>query len=578
MASPPAVSRSSSISSTQTFATAEGERGTDAPLRRNTSTPSLQAPAGLGAREGGAAPEESVAARSLAARRQFSLQHRLSLSRMSLRERLQHQAEATQRLQEAAQPATASRSDGASFQPQRQASEDVFYDALTDAGSDASESDTASVLGSRRVDSSLGDPALPLRRQTRWSGLPEAAPGPQLPLSTQVGGDISGYLGDRSGHLPRAFRLQRDSSGYSDATDSMRFTVRPDQISMASTLLAAPANVVTNVTEAMYLDPPTDVESANPQAPQTQPPTWGETAAALGATFGQRATTYFTAHAGAWLLQTASVAALVGARGGNASRESIATLSGIVGGASSAVLKEAVGETMKTMPRLGATIALPGTTVLQREGPRVMAGFNDMWTAIGGAMLNVAVNAQIGPVIEQSLKERGIAPELARPMSMMASALVQRMVSATADTVSDLTSTLAKSFLPGAEAATVVNLSVDRRTMLAGITARALLNFGLTLPLGPLITLRKVMADNSNPYQRTAASNAMSWASLNGWIVAKAHLASFYKSLGVAEPPPSAMEAPPLPPQPAPAGLEMAAVQARPPTPTQQTPAARNER
>lgn len=576
MASPPAVSRNSSISSTQTFATAEGDRGTDAPLRRNASTPALQAPPGLQGRDGRASPEESGPARSLAARRQFSLQHRLSLSRMSLRERLQHQAEAMQRLQEAAHPATAARSDGAPLQSQ--ASEEVFYDALTDAGSDAGDSDTASILGSRRVDSSLGDPALPLRRQTRWSGLPDAVPGAQPSLSAQAGGDISGYLGDRSGHLPRAFRLQRDSSGYSDATDSMRFTVRPDQISMASTLLAAPANVVTNVTEAMYLDPPADVESANPQAPQTQPPTWGETAAALGATFGQRATTYFSAHAGAWLLQTASVAALVGARGGNASRESIATLSGIVGGASSAVLKEAVGETMKTMPRLGATIALPGTTVLQREGPRVMAGFNDMWTAIGGAMLNVAVNAQIGPVIEQSLKERGIAPELARPMSMMASALVQRMVSATADTVSDLTSTLAKSFLPGAEAATVVNLSVDRRTMLAGITARALLNFGLTLPLGPLITLRKVMADNSNPYQRTAASNAMSWASLNGWIVAKAHLASFYKSLGVAEPPPSAMEAPPLPPQPAPAGLEMAAVQARPPTPTQQTPAARNER
>jgi len=572
MASPPSVSRNSSLSSVQTFATAEGERGADAPLPRTPSAPALQAPPGLQAREGGAAREESAAARSLTTRRQYSLQHRLGLSRMSLHERLQRQAEAAQRLQEAAHQATASRNEGASLEPPPQAGEDVFYDALADTGSDAGESDTASILSSRRVDSSFGDPDLPLRRQAR------------PPVPPPAGEDISGYLGDRSGHLPRAFRLQRDSSTYSTATEgSMRFTLRPDQISMASTLLAAPGNVVTNVTEAMYVDPPADVESAVPQAPQAVPPSWRETAAALGGTFGQRATTYFTAHAGAWLLQTASVAALVGARGGNASRESIAALSSVVGGASSAVLKEAVGETMKTMPRLGATIALPGSTVLQREGPRVMAGFNDMWTAIGGTMLNVAVNARIGPVIEQALRERGIAPDLARPMSMMASALVQRMVSATADTVSDLSSTLVKSFLPGAEAATVVNLSVDRRTMLAGITARSLLNFGLTLPLGPLVTLRKVMADNGNPYQRAAAGNALSWASLNGWIVAKAHLASFYKTLGVAEPSPSAMAAPPPPPQPWPAELEMAATQAPAPLqapapdpePPQDTPAAR---
>lgn len=571
MASPPSVSRNSSVSSVQTFATAEGERGPDAPLSRNPSAPALQAPPGLQAREGGAAREESAAARSLTTPRQYSMQHRLGLSRMSTRERLQRQAEAAHRLQDTAHQTAGSRNEGTSLQPRPRAGEDVFYDALEETGNDAGESDTASILGSRRVDSSFGDPDLPLRRQAR----------PPAPLP--AADDISGYLGDRSGHLPRA-RLQRDSSAYSTATDSSRrFTLRPDQISMASTLLAAPGNVVTNVTEAMYLDPPADIESADPLAPQVRPPTWRETAAALGGTFGQRATTYFTAHAAAWMLQTASVAALVAARGGNASRESIAALSSIVGGASSAVLKEAVGETMKTIPRLGATIALPGATVLQREGPRVMAGFNDMWTAIGGTMLNVAVNARIGPVIEQALRERGIAPDLARPMSMMASAFVQRMVSATADTVSDLSSTLAKSFLPGAEAATVVNLSVDRRTMLAGITARALLNFGLTLPLGPLITLRKVMADNGNPYQRAAAGNAISWASLNGWIVAKAHLASFYKTLGVAEPPPSAMPVPPLPPQPSPAELEMAATQTpspprapdTTPAPPQDTPAAR---
>lgn len=568
MASSPSVSRNSSLSSTQTFRTAEGDRGTDTPQRRTPSTPAPQAPSGLQAREGGAAPDESGSARSLATRRQFSLQHRLSLSRMSLRERLQQQAESAQRLQEHGQPAGASGNRAPAPPPQHQDSEEIFHDAATDIGSE-SDDDTASILGSRRRDSGLGDPALPLRRQA--GDPPTSAAGRQPPLSAQAGTDVSGYLGDRSGHLPRALRPQEArSSAYSGGLDSRRFTVRPDQISMASTILATPSNIVTNVTEAMYLDALSDPESVEPPPAQTRPPSWNETAAALGATFGQRATTYFAAHAGAWMLQTASVAALVGARGGQVPREAMATLSGLVGGASSAVLKEAIGETMKTMPRLGVTIALPGTTALQREGPRVMSGFNDMWTAIGSTMLNVAVNAQIGPVIERSLRERGIAPELAKPMSMMASALVQRMVSATGDTVSDLTSTLAKSFLPGATAGNVVNLSVDRRTMLAGITARALLNFGLTLPLGPLVTLRKVMADNDNPYQRAAAGNAMSWASLNGWIVAKAHLASFYKTLGVAEPPPSAVVELPPAPQRAPAALEMAAA----PLPAQEEPPA----
>jgi len=66
MAFPPSVSRNSSVSSVQTFATAEGERGPDAPLSRNLSAPALQAPPGLQAREGGAAREESAAARALA--------------------------------------------------------------------------------------------------------------------------------------------------------------------------------------------------------------------------------------------------------------------------------------------------------------------------------------------------------------------------------------------------------------------------------------------------------------------------------------------------------------------------------
>lgn len=47
MAFPPSVSRNSSASSVQTFATAEGERGPDAPLSRNPSAPALQAPPGL---------------------------------------------------------------------------------------------------------------------------------------------------------------------------------------------------------------------------------------------------------------------------------------------------------------------------------------------------------------------------------------------------------------------------------------------------------------------------------------------------------------------------------------------------
>ncbi|CAM3414958.1 hypothetical protein [Paracidovorax anthurii] len=314
-----------------------------------------------------------------------------------------------------------------------------------------------------------------------------------------------------------------------------------DQISIASSTHSG-ISVVSNTTHPMYTAaPPGDIEAPPPGDTQPpEPPTWGDTFKAMRATLGQRSATYFGAHAGAWLLQTASVAILAGSRNGDVSREAIANLSNLVGGSSSAVLKEAIGETMKTMPRLGDAILLPSETVLQREGPRVMAGFNDMWTAIAAAMTNVAVNAELRPLVEKSLTDRGVSPELALPISMMVSALAQRAISATADTVSDLTSTLVKSFLPGATAGNVVNEQIDKQTMMGGITARGLLNFGLTLPLGPLITLRKVMSGNDNDYQRSAASNAMAWTSLNGWIVAKAHLSALYKSLSKpAEAPPA---------------------------------------
>ncbi|XDF34574.1 hypothetical protein RBH89_20520 [Paracidovorax avenae] len=545
MTSPTSVSRSSSNSTLQSYVTAPGDRAPAAPRQEGTSTTApLQAPPGLHAREGSADAEGSGASRPRTTLRQLSIEHRKSLTRMSTMERQRLQAQTADRLQAQTEARMRERAEAAgragagtsSSQPLQDDTEDVFYDAVSNAGND-SEGDTASMLGSRRVDSSRGNPAR--RDLPPFSGSLGDHSGP-LPHATGDNRHRSSRFSDRSGDLSDVLARRRgiDAGGYSrDLSGDIPRTRRtrlPDELSTTSTILST-TTIVSNVTHAIHVDPPSDSE-AQAVAPPPGPPTWGDTAAALGATFGQRATTYFGAHAGAWVLQAASVALLAGARGGQASRESMTNLSNLVGGASSAVLKEAIGETMKTMPRLGATISLPGETVLQREGPRVMAGFNDMWTAIGGAMLNVAVGARIGPMIEQSLRDRGLSPELARPMSMMASALVQRMVSASADTVSDLTSTLAKSFLPGARAGHVVNASLDRQTMLGGITARGLLNFGLTLPLGPLITLRKLMATNDNNYQRAAASNAMAWASLNGWIVAKAHISAFYKTLEAAAP------------------------------------------
>ncbi len=547
MTSPTSLSRNASTSTQQSYATAPGDRAPAAPRQESTSTTApLQAPPGLQAREGSAGAEESAASRPRTTVRDFSIAHRKSLSRMTTMERQRLQAQTAERLRDLTEAAGKAGAEASSSQPPQEDTEDVFYDAVSNVGND-SESDTASILGARRVDSSRGNPAR--RDLPPFSGSLGDRSG-RLPHAAAAGGDNrSSRFSDRSGDLSDVLARRRgiDPEGYSrDRSGDIprtRRTLRFDEISATSTILST-TTIVSNVTHAIHVDPPSDSEAQAAATRPPGPPTWGETAAALGATFGQRATTYFGAHAGAWVLQAASVAVLAGARGGHASRESMTNLSNIVGGASSAVLKEAIGETMKTMPRLGATISLPGETVLQREGPRVMAGFNDMWTAIGGAMLNVAVGAEIGPMIEQSLKDRGLSPELARPMSMMASALVQRMISASADTVSDLTSTLAKSFLPGARAGHVVNATLDRQTMLGGITARGLLNFGLTLPLGPLITLRKLMATNDNNYQRAAASNAMAWASLNGWIVAKAHISAFYKTLGAAAPAaPAAQEA-----------------------------------
>jgi hypothetical protein len=250
-----------------------------------------------------------------------------------------------------------------------------------------------------------------------------------------------------------------------------------------------------------------------------------ELTAALLATLGQRATTYGGGHAIAWAVQAIT---LMSAGAAGASKEALGVSSSVLGGLAAALGKEFIGEHMKTKPSLGATIKLPGDTFMQREGPRVMAGFNDMWTAIAGGMSGVALANKLTPAMTEAFKNKGMPEPMAQATAMMVTALAQRAVSAGFDTVSDLTSTVVKSKLPGATGGTSVNDKVDYATMKAGMAARMMINWGLTLPVGIPVGLGKTLADSST-FAKAAASSAPAWAGLNVWINTKMNLAPMFK-------------------------------------------------
>ncbi|WP_431288479.1 hypothetical protein [Roseateles chitinivorans] len=263
---------------------------------------------------------------------------------------------------------------------------------------------------------------------------------------------------------------------------------------------------------------------------------------ALLATLGQRATTYGGGHAIAWAVQAIT---LMSAGAAGASKEALGVSSSVLGGLAAALGKEFIGEHMKTKPSLGATIKLPGDTFLQREGPRVMAGFNDMWTAIAGGMSGVALSAKLTPAMTEAFKAKGMPEPMAQATAMMVTAAAQRAVSAGFDTVSDLTSTVMKSKLPGATGGTTVNDKVDYATMKAGMAARMMINWGLTLPVGIPVGLGKTLAD-ANPFAKAAASSAPAWAGLNVWINTKMNLAPMFKKDEPAAVTPSTLEMGPM--------------------------------
>ncbi len=246
---------------------------------------------------------------------------------------------------------------------------------------------------------------------------------------------------------------------------------------------------------------------------------------ALLATLAQRSVTYGAGHALALIAQTIT---LLSAGKHGVSKEGMGVASNVVGGFVAALGKEAVGEFMKTRPSLGATIKLPSTTAMQREGPRAMAGFNDMWTAIAGGMSGVAIANTLTPVLIKSFEAKGMNEHMARASAMAVTAIAQRVVSTGFDTLSDLTSTVMKSKLPGATGGNVVNDKMDYATMAAGMVARMGINFGLTLPVGVPVGLGMALA-NGNPFEKAALSAFPAWIGLNGWINAKMNMAALLK-------------------------------------------------
>lgn len=294
-------------------------------------------------------------------------------------------------------------------------------------------------------------------------------------------------------------------------------TPTPTPTSTAAAAAATVTAAANTTTTAVTTTATTGTPPANVSAKQLTD--------ALLATLGQRATTYGGGHAIAWAVQAIT---LMSAGAAGASKEALGVSSSVLGGLAAALGKEFIGEHMKTKPSLGATIKLPGDTFMQREGPRVMAGFNDMWTAIAGGMSGVALANKLTPAMTEAFKAKGMPEPMAQATAMMVTAVAQRAVSAGFDTVSDLTSTVMKSKLPGATGGTAVNDQVDYATMKAGMAARMMINWGLTLPVGIPVGLGKALADG-NAFAKAAASSAPAWAGLNFWINAKMNMAPMFK-------------------------------------------------
>jgi len=244
---------------------------------------------------------------------------------------------------------------------------------------------------------------------------------------------------------------------------------------------------------------------------------------ALMATAAQRGITYAGGHLAGWAVQAAT---LMGVRAiPGATNEQAQAAATVIGGVMTALIKEVLGEYMKTKPSLGASIQTPSTTTFEKEIPRVVDGFNDSWTSVASDIANTKIGATLTPVVEEYLRAHG-TPEWAIQNGAIAiTAGAKRATSAVLDTLSDVTATLMKgTLLPGVKAANAVNEKFDTVNAVAGTVARSAINLGLSLPVGIPTTLGKTL-QNAGPFTKTAASNALAWTGLNFWVVAKAHLA-----------------------------------------------------
>jgi hypothetical protein len=275
----------------------------------------------------------------------------------------------------------------------------------------------------------------------------------------------------------------------------------------------------------------TEYHDARSQASVETPPpglSLQQGLAAVQATAGQRIPTYIASHGLAWLGQAGALATAAALR---ASPQAMNLASTLAGGAIAAMGKEFIGERMKMLEQLGASIQLPEDTLAQRLAPKVMAGANDMLAAAWGSMANVAIGAALAPALQSVLEKQGLQEATARPVALALTAVAQRLVQTVADSLSDIASTAMKATLyPGAQAGNTVNAKYDMANALGGLAARALINFGLTLPVGVPVALGKILEDGSAA-QKTAASNALAWAGMNGWIVAKGALADGIASI-----------------------------------------------
>jgi hypothetical protein len=239
------------------------------------------------------------------------------------------------------------------------------------------------------------------------------------------------------------------------------------------------------------------------------------------ATLAQRAATHVSAHTMALAAQTVTLA-VAGAAKAKPTHMAVASM--VSGGLTALVGKEVVGEFMKMRPSLGATITLPSETVPQREGPRVMAGLNDMVMSIAGGLSGAVLASKLTPVLAKEFEKQGLSQPMALAMAMSVTAAGQRLISAVCDTASDVASTLLKgTVLPGRGSGNSVNAKFDTNNMAAGMLARLAINFSLTLPMGVPVALGKMMT-SATAMQKASVSNAMAWAGMNGWIVAKAHI------------------------------------------------------